>query len=857
MKKWTCFLAFILVSFCSLGQSGLVKRALKQLSDQDFSKVESTLLKIEEKDSLYSGLYYAKSKLYFDENYERFNIDSAHTFLLKGQQLLGIVEEKDNIKLAKAGASMTAFEKLKISIDSAAFERSKALNTEEAYLFFLKNYSSARHEHEAIELRNTKAFEAAVKINTYQAYRTFMDKYPKSVQYGEAKERYERLYFEKSTSDGRLASFQKFLNTHPSTPYRNELEFRIYQVITADHRPASYNRFRQQYPESNYVQSAERFGYHAGRENGISFRATYLKDSLEVFEKFPKELLFYGEAKKYGLMDLGGQAVSDSKFINIDASYLCDGIQGDVFLADGTIYSVTGAGVASEVKNFDELGTGLLAVQQAAGIRVTHKSGQFIYDDLFEEVKLLNSQFMALKSGSKWGLRTISGITLSKHDCDDIHHVGSYILFEIDSRFDIKTSDQLIRSADNRPVNYQYLFDDYELLENGAIWLHSAYGEVIFDQQLNELVPYQKQEISFLPFGYSIKADQGFTLLNDSFRPVNNQLYDDLSYNENYLHASFDSLSVLIRTNNYVEIGKFEKVGLYGNQFAIGYSGDTAVVFGTNASSITLPAESSLSLISASGSKEFLLFKYKDEVATIDENCIATDVTAFETFAVIDHFLIADHVGGKGVLLNNELVVSAKYKAIGRQKEGLTLLKRERFGLYAKQYDIVIDAEYDQRIKSYSPSVFVGIKRDEHIFINQEGKEIGKIKGAESVEYWKDSVALVKKGNEWRFFNIYSEDWHDLVIKSFTKLNMHDDELRIIALGEGGYGILSNKVDEVIPLSFNDIVQIGPPADPIYLTEKHISEADFSVVIYYNKDGMVIRKQAFEPDEYDLIYCDK
>ena len=86
---------------------------------------------------------------------------------------------------------------------------------------------------------------------------------------------------------------------------------------------------------------------------------------------------------------------------------------------------------------------------------------------------------------------------------------------------------------------------------------------------------------------------------------------------------------------------------------------------------------------------------------------------------------------------------------------------------------------------------------------------------------------------------------------------MHDDELRIIALGEGGYGILSNKVDEVIPLSFNDIVQIGPPADPIYLTEKHIPEADFSVVIYYNKDGMVIRKQAFEPDEYDLIYCDK
>jgi hypothetical protein len=42
---------------------------------------------------------------------------------------------------------------------------------------------------------------------------------------------------------------------------------------------------------------------------------------------------------------------------------------------------------------------------------------------------------------------------------------------------------------------------------------------------------------------------------------------------------------------------------------------------------------------------------------------------------------------------------------------------------------------------------------------------------------------------------------------------------------------------------------------PLYFTEKQVEEAGIYVVIYYDKDGRQLRKQVFETDEYEKIYC--
>lgn len=857
MKKWQLIIVLILSCLTATGQTGLVKRALKQISDDEFLKALVTLEKVEEKDSLYSGLYFAKSRLHFDPSYEKFDIDSAHVFLLQAQHLLDSLEEKDQTRLSKIGAGFSDIEILMNSIDSAAFKRAKTINTEDSYLFFLANYPQTSYQLEVVELRNTRAFEGALKVNTYQAYLNFMNKYPEAKQFNEAEKRYERLYFEKSTADGKLASFKKFLVDHPTTPYRNELEQRIYNVMTADNSLDAYKRFRKQYPSSPYAKLAEKFGYHIAKGNNKPFEALYFKDSLSTIDGLSDQMLIYFQNNKYGLMDLRGNTVSEAKFENVQSQCLCEGIQGDVFLANNTLYGVNGVPVVSGVEAFRELGAGLLAIEQGEGLRVIHKSGMLISKGLFEDVRLLNEQFLAYKTNEKWALRTVSDIKLSKSEFDDIIEVGAYILFKKNDQYDIKIPEQLVKAADNNSIKYHYLFDDYELLENGAIWLHSAYGEVIFDEKSNELIPYQKQEINFLPFGYSVKQDGSYQLFNDSFQTVDNRQFTALTYNDNYIIAELDSAYRLIRTDNYVELDSYGYVELFGNQFAIAYKEDTAIVFARNASQVIIPAAGSFKLISSTGSKEFLLHKKGNKLNIIHESASLNNVKAFSNFSALDDFLIVERKGRKGIVLDNDVIVPVEHDAIGRQEEGVTLLKRGKFGLYVQELNLLINARYDERIKEYGNSLFVASNSGDLVFIDKKGNELSRIEDGQDINYWQDSIALVKVDNDWKFYEIYENGWSGKSIKSFSYLPTESEELLIIALGNEGYGVLSNARGEIIPTTFNDVVQIGPTDNPVYFTEKHISEAEFYVVIYYDTNGNVIRKQAFEASEYDLVYCNR
>jgi hypothetical protein len=56
-------------------------------------------------------------------------------------------------------------------------------------------------------------------------------------------------------------------------------------------------------------------------------------------------------------------------------------------------------------------------------------------------------------------------------------------------------------------------------------------------------------------------------------------------------------------------------------------------------------------------------------------------------------------------------------------------------------------------------------------------------------------------------------------------------------------------------LTFTDIINLGSKDDPLYFTEKHVEEASIFVVIYYDRNGKLIRRQAYEPEEYEKIYC--
>jgi hypothetical protein len=68
-------------------------------------------------------------------------------------------------------------------------------------------------------------------------------------------------------------------------------------------------------------------------------------------------------------------------------------------------------------------------------------------------------------------------------------------------------------------------------------------------------------------------------------------------------------------------------------------------------------------------------------------------------------------------------------------------------------------------------------------------------------------------------------------------------------------GVMSTRRGIVIPLNFSDIINVGSPETPMYFTEKHVHEASLFVVIYYDDQGRFLRKEVYEQDDYDKIYC--
>jgi hypothetical protein len=56
-------------------------------------------------------------------------------------------------------------------------------------------------------------------------------------------------------------------------------------------------------------------------------------------------------------------------------------------------------------------------------------------------------------------------------------------------------------------------------------------------------------------------------------------------------------------------------------------------------------------------------------------------------------------------------------------------------------------------------------------------------------------------------------------------------------------------------MTFSDIVNVGSSEIPLYFTEKHVEEASLFVVIYYTHQGVMLRKEVYEQEDYDKIYC--
>jgi hypothetical protein len=843
----------LLMNAAGFGQTA--ERAFSSLQKKRWTKAREQFNKAFDKDSLDASLHYVMALFYFAPENPARELDSAYRYTLSAFSRFSQLPPRDRERLKRFPMDSSALVRLREQIDSAAFERAKQSDQETAYQHFLDHFLFARQRAEATALRNQAAYRAAVSANTFESFAHFLEKYPEAVQAAEAKERYDRLIFEAKTRDRKLSSFTVFLREHPATPYRAEIEKNIFELSTITGEPASLLMYLKNYPSSSMSARARNILFHLLLEQEQpEWPTQLLTDSLLKVKALHEDqyLVPVFEHGLYGFIDNTGKIVLQPSFKTINDQYVCGNINEDVLIADHKLVSRTGTVIyKSDVLDIEELGVGFLLVKTSSCNSVIHKSG-FVFSDCVDGAKVLAGKYILLQKENRWALYSIGGRELTGFDWDEISNAGDILILKKATTIRLLTARDILPVAEGRKTNFSRLYEDVKPWPEDRLWVRFGEFQGVLDQHLMEVVPFRQHMLSAAFFGT-------IAITGDS-----TTLYFAEGRTENVSKAKAQQPWLAVKTAGEWKIFDIETGGYspgydtirFEGPFLISQKNDSVTIHFDQHARLQL-YKSEIRSVTGKDADSFIMIAQRDKNTVYDKRATRLFTTEFESLQYAgDGFFIVSKKEKKGLLnAAGSLVLPVEYDAIGRSGDKtFTLLKNYKFGAYHAAFKKLIKPQYDKNVIVYNAKTLAVFQRGKYGLLNWDGKPVSAFDYNE-IKHWTDTVALVRQNRQWSFYNIDSKK---IVGENLDETQyIVDSPIYKLAIVRQGttFGVIDNKRGYVIPLTFSDIVNIGSAEDPLYFTEKHVEEAGISVVIYYNSEAKMIRRQVFEEEDYEKIYC--
>lgn len=834
------------------------RSAINNISKGKWEKAKAQLTKILQKDSIHAGAEYAWSKYFFSEANPNFQIDSAYKHIQQALSDYTQAPNKEREKLLKIPIDSLILISFKKRIDSAAFARAREANTEMSYLDFLKRFKTASETNEAIALRDEVAYADALRENTYQAFLTYIEKYPESRFSTEAKTRYDRLLFESKTSDQKLATYEAFLAQYPETPYRGEIERQIFEKITAGGESTSFERFIRKYPSSSKVKTAKNILYHLFKEDERALMPQLASDSIRNVQLLEKQYLVpFLKDDKFGFMNERGEELVKASARSIPDGYLCGNITDELLIADDKVITRSG-GIIYNTKadEIEPIGYGFLLIENDECATVLHVSGFLAFgNECVQDAKLLAKNYVLLKRNNRWAVGTLTGRKLIEYDWDDIQLLGEVVVFKKGTKSKLTRLKDLAKIADQQPPTFSREFDEVKSWSDGMIWVRNGTEEAVLNQSLNEWIKPARQQITQAFFGAVSQTSAGYVIHDRKTGPSQN--YYRVKVQQPWVVVQQEGAWHSIDPTTKKSISQpFDSVGFVG-PFFVGIKKDSMQIQLGKNSSVDLPRLVQAQFLPGKDSLFFIMLEDGDKKTVYNTK-------AERLFSVQAEKLEYNNEGyftvtvkqRKGLLaLNGKFVLPPDYDALGPVTQHVVAtLKDKKFGLVDLVRKKTIKPEYDKNLVVYDNQRLIAFRNNTCALIGWDNQSITPFE-YEEIIYWNDSTAIVKRNFQWLIYNFIEKRVVADKIRSYKMVNDSPQEKIIIIQQENKYGVMSSTRGMIIPPTFSDIVNVGSAAAPLYFTEKHIEEASIFVVIYYDKNGIQLKKYVYEGDDYEKIYC--
>jgi tetratricopeptide (TPR) repeat protein len=858
-RKAYTLLVVLLIPLLIHAQGPRERSAAKNITKQRWNKAFSDLQKSLSKDKQNLPAYYLLSTYYFSERNPRFQLDSAYQNVQKAIKLWNFADAKTRNKWSRFPVDSISLIDLRDRIDSASFIKAREINTLAEYSRFIDQHPQAKQKQTAINLRYEVAFAQAQEENTFQSFQSFIQTYPEAPQLADAKKKYEELLFVYSTKDHRLESFESFLKDNPQSPYRAVAEKNIFDILTAPGKPENFLKFLRDYPQSNFRKQGTDILYHLLREQNESLPPDCLTDSLSELISLEKEYLVPIYVKdKFGLINSFGKQVLAPMFEEIDEAYICGDITEEVIVLPGKMINRKGEALLNgNIKEIEDVGFGFLKIKVDDKSILFHKSGYPIGDFSVEDVKILNGRVLAIKNSSHWGIHTLTGRRIIPFEYDAIENIGELLVFSKDNQYTFSSIDTIASSVHGIEPVFLGPFDEIKKMGEN-IWVRKGQMQGTFNQKLKEGIPMGANQINPTFFGAVVESPEGTITYNQYGEP--SEYFQKVNIVEPWIAAKTSDGWVLYNAEQRIyKSVPYDTLSLFG-PFAVGKTkaGLELNLLKKPEKLLTirdvdhlefLPGKDSVSyLMTTSGSKK-TIYDPQGQLFTVTYDRIET--------AGSGYFIV--HKKEKKGLINSsgKVILPISYDAIGTAVNGMiSLLKGMKFGAYDLHQKKLIPPIYDKNIIHFDNNTLVAYKGTAYGFVNKQNKPLSEFVFSE-IQPWSDSIALVKKNGLFQLYNFYKKTADVTSISAIKTIKDTPEEKLIIISNEGNYGVVSNKKGIVIPIKFSDIVNVGSRDKPMYFTEKHVQEASIFVVIYYDSTGKMLRKEVYEQDDYERIYCDK
>lgn len=855
-----CILAIVLSCCCLVAQaqSGLERQVSNRTEKGKWKSAEDLLRKEIRKDTLNPEARYVLSRLFFTPGNPAFNIDSSYRSVMLAIRDFSASTPKDKERLKRVVDSTRLIAQRK-RIDSAAFERAKEINSEKSYQDFISGFSFAAQQHAAVELRNEVAFVDALKINTYQAFQDYLTRYPASQRAAEARQRYDKLLYVDHTRDGTLKSYEAFYQDHPESPFRIEAERNLFEIITASGKPSTIAAFISKYPTSVYRLKAESILFHLVKDEEERSVDFILSDSLKKVQAADQgywvPILRSG---KFGFINHLGTETIAPQFDNLRPEYLCGNIKSDYLVMNEGIISRGGQWIVrTPVVEALDLGAGFLKVNTGKCIQAVHKSGFHVTDSCFEDIKLTGRNFIAVRKNLKWGLLSLAGKQLIDPGFDDIREEDDLVILEHTGKKVIVTIDEVAGLAERKPMNMGRVYDDVQRLATGFYRVRNGSLEGILNSSLEFEVPLDRQTVSKVPVGFLLKRDQRNLLVGVDDKLVNRE-FRTIQFYGRWIRLEEGSRLQLYDLKSKRMTGSSLDSLWFDNELAFARKNDSLHVYLKSGTRLNFVSETRVTFIKSADSTDYFFTPEKNKKNVFDtdtgKRLFSYDFDGIEYLGE-DVFLVS--VGSKKGLLSpsGKVLLQVEYAAVVPAGQGIvSLLKDKKFGLFQLKTRKLLKPVYDRNVIVVSKQQLVAFREGGYGFINWESKPLSRFE-FEEIQPWNDTSVWVKKDFQWMIFKTGSKQTTFNKVRDYRFVFDGPSEKIAIVHQDIHYGVLSNRRGEILPPNFSDIINVGSEEEPMYFAEKNVEEAGIYVVIYYDQNGKLLRKQVYEEDEYERIFC--